>query len=405
MLFKYKGINKLGKNISGEIEAFSLQEAKQKLKSNNILYKTVKEGANFKISNFQPQDMSGLLLSNFSKELSSYLGSKMTILTALKLLSGQHQHDKKYSYFIDSLITMIDEGKSLYQALNNQTVYTLPDFFIQSVNVGGEWGKLTEVLINMGNFFTGQTKIKKQVSSALAYPIFILIVAIGMTSFLIAFIVPKITGIFKDNGQELPPITQYVLSLSDFLINHYILLVVIFVIIFIGFKSLYKFNIFFKIMYDSLLLKIPVVGDLIQNHELSRFSYILSLMLRSGVSYAFSINLASTTFSSMPLKNKFINASIKVIEGNKLSQSLQMVQGIKLKRNFMQALALGEESSEVANIIQNISELYQSENKDKIKLLLTMIEPLMMLLIGGIVGIIVAAMLLPIFSMNLGTPS
>lgn len=405
MLFKYKGINSLGKNVSGEIEATNLPEAKQKLKSNNILYKSIKEGASFKISNFQPQEMSGLLLSNFSKELASYLGSQMTILTALKLLSGQHKNDKKYSYFIDSLVTMIDEGKSLYQALNTQTVYTLPDFFIQSVNVGGEWGKLTEVLINMGNFFTGQTKIKKQVSSALAYPIFILIVAIGMTSFLIAFIVPKITGIFKDNGQELPPITQNVLALSDFLINHYVLLAIVIVCFVIAVKSLYKYNMFYKILYDSMLLKVPVVGDLIQNHELSRFSYILSLMLRSGVSYAYSIKLASTTFNNTPLKNKFILASVKVIEGNKLSQSLQMVKGIQLKRNFMQALALGEESSEVANIIQNISELYQSENKDKIKLLLTMIEPMMMLLIGGIVGIIVAAMLLPIFSMNLGTPS
>ena len=405
MLFKYKGINKLGKNVNGEIEATGIDDAKQKLKSNNILYKTVQKSTAFKTTNFKAQSMSGLLLSNFSKELASYLGSEMTILTALKLLAGQHKHDKKYLYFIESLITMIDEGKSLYQALNTQNVYTLPDFFIQSVNVGGEWGKLTEVLINMGNFFRGQTKIKKQVSSALTYPIFIFVVAVGMTSFLIAFIVPKITGIFKDNGQELPAITQNVLALSDFLINNYISIIVVFVLIVVGFKSLYRFNLFFHILYDSLLLKLPIFGDLIQNHELSRFSYILSLMLKSGVSYAHSIKLASTTFNSLPLKNKFVLASTKVIEGNKLSLSLQIVKGIELKRNFMQALALGEESSEVANIIQNMSEFYQSENKDKIKLLLTMIEPLMMLLIGGIVGIIVAAMLLPIFSMNLGTPS
>ena len=134
----------------------------------------------------------------------------------------------------------------------------------------------------------------------------------------------------------------------------------------------------------------------------SFFSYILSLMLSSGVSYAHGVKLAISTFNNIALKELFENASTKVLEGNKLSNALQISKGVKLKRNFMQALALGEESSEVANILDNISKLYYEENEDRPKLLLSLLEPFMMLFIGLIVGVIVAAMLLPIFSMSLG---
>jgi len=158
----------------------------------------------------------------------------------------------------------------------------------------------------------------------------------------------------------------------------------------------------FRKVIDAILLKVPVVGHIIQNYELSRFSYILALMLDSGVSYAQAVQLASTTFNNLALRDLFNKASAKVVEGNKLSVALVRTNGVKPKRNFMQSLALGEESSSVASILKSIANLYNEENKDRIKVLLSLMEPFMMLFIGGIVGTIVLAMLLPIFSMSLG---
>jgi len=232
--------------------------------------------------------------------------------------------------------------------------------------------------------------------------LFIFVVAIGMTGFLIAFVVPKITGIFKDTGQELPEITQFVLGISDFLSANYIVLILGFIGMIVAFKSAYKYSFGFKKAYDGFMLKVPVIGELIQNHELGRFSYILGLMLNSGVSYAHAVKLATTTFANTAMRESFEIAADRVIEGNKLSHSLQRGKGVLPKRNFMQALALGEESSEVASILSNVAELYREENDDKLKLLLSLLEPFMMLFIGGVVGVIVSAMLLPIFSMNLG---
>jgi len=402
MLFKYKGFDKFGKRVKGTVTANTVEEAGQKLRNQAIYYDALKESQPFSMELFSKQQMQGEMLANFSKELSSYLNSGMTILTAIRLLENQHEGEKKYVSFLNSLKTMIDEGKSLYHALHTQKIYVMPEFFVQSLNIAGQSGKMVEVLGNMSRFFSAQNRVKKQVKGAMAYPAIIFTVAIAMTSFLIAFVVPKITEIFEDTNQELPPITQFVLGISHFLTQYYLHLIVVVVALILLFKFSYSRIIGFHRFWDGLLLKLPLFGPLIQNHELGRFSYILSLMLESGVAYAQAVKLATASFGNAKLKELFETASAKVLEGNKLSNALQMTKGVKLKRNFMQSLALGEESSEVATILENISTLYAEENEEKLKLLLGLIEPLMMLVIGLVVGVIVSAMLLPIFTMTQG---
>ena len=402
MLFKYKGFDKSGKKVKGTVTASSIEEAGQKLRSSGIYHEGLSPTKEFSLEAFSKRQMPGELLAAFSKELSSYLNSGMTILTAIKLLENQHEGEKRYVSFLNSIKTMIDEGKSLYHALNSQKVYAMPEFFLQSLNIAGQSGKMVEVLSNMGNFFSAQNKVKKQVKGAMVYPAVIFTVAIAMTSFLIAFVVPKITAIFEDTDQELPPITQFVLNISDFLTAYYIHLIIGITLFIVLFKLAYAKIDSFHRFIDGWLLKIPVLGSLIQNHELGRFSYILSLMLDSGVAYAQAVKLSTASFGNYKLRELFEKASTKVLEGNKLSNALQLTKGVKLKRNFMQSLALGEESSEVASILNNISNLYAEENEDKLKLLLGLLEPFMMLFIGVIVGVIVSAMLLPIFTMTQG---
>lgn len=402
MLFKYKGFDKSGKKVKGTVTASTVEEAGQKLKSQGIYHEGLSTTKEFSLDALSKRQMPGELLATFSKELSSYLNSGMTILTAIKLLENQHEGEKRYVSFLNSLKTMIDEGKSLFNALNTQKVYKLPDFYLQSLNVAGQSGKMVEVLTNMGTFFSAQNKVRKQVKGAMTYPAIIFSVAIGMTSFLIAFVVPQITEIFDDTGQALPPITQFVLNISDFLTAHYIALIVGIILFIVLFKVLYAKVDKFHRLIDRWLLKVPVLGTLIQNHELGRFSYILSLMLSSGVAYAQAVALAKATFGNYGLKALFEKATVKVQEGNKLSNALRITKGVTLKRNFMQSLALGEESSEVASILDNISSLYAEENEDKLKLLLSLLEPFMMLFIGVVVGVIVSAMLLPIFTMTQG---
>ena len=402
MLFKYKGFDKAGKRAKGTVTASTIEEAGQKLRTLGIYYESLTATKEFSLEGLTRRQMPAELLASFSKELSSYLNSGMTILTAIKLLENQHEGEKRYVSFLNSVKTMIDEGKSLYHALNSQKVYLLPEFYVQSLNIAGQSGKMVEVLTNMGDFFSAQNKVKKQVKGAMVYPTVIFTVAMAMTSFLIAFVVPKITEIFEDTDQKLPPITQFVLNISDFLTAYWIYLLAGIILFILLFKLAYaKISAFHRVI-DGWLLKVPVLGTLIQNHELGRFSYILSLLLGSGVAYAQAVKLAVASFGNYKLIDLFEDASVKVMEGNKLSNALQLSKGVKLKRNFMQSLALGEESSEVGEILENISKLYAEENEERLKLLLSMLEPFMMLFIGAVVGVIVSAMLLPIFTMTQG---
>jgi len=405
MQYKYKGLTKEGKKAKGVIVAGSLNEAKQILKNQGIFYQSLEEtsgGGSTLLPSLKKRPMNGALMSAFSKELASYIDSGMTIVTALKLMHNQHKNEKKYASFIEEVKKQVEEGKSLFVALNSQSVYELPDFFLQSINVSGQSGKMGEVLSTMGEFFSSQGEVKKQATNAMIYPSFIFLVAIGMTAFLITFVVPKITQIFEDTGQKLPWITQFVLGMSDFFTNYWLQVLLVLIAIVALFQFSYAKVGSFRKLIDSMLLKMPVVGNIIQNYELGRFSYILALMLDSGVSYAQAVQLASTTFNNRALRELFDKASAKVVEGNKLSVALYRTKGVGVKRNFMQSLALGEESSSVASVLKSMAKLYNEENKDRIKVLLSLMEPFMMLFIGAIVGTIVLAMLLPIFSMSLG---
>ncbi len=402
MLFKYKGFDKTGKKVNGTVSASSIEEGEQKLRTRSIYHEGLKQTKELSFESLSRRQMSGELLATFSKELASYLNSGMTILTAIKLLENQHEGEKRYMSFLNSIKTMIEEGKSLYGALHAQKVYTLPEFYLQSLNVAGQGGKMVEVLSNMANFFSAQNKVKKQVKGAMIYPSVIFFIALGIISFLLISVVPKITQIFEDTDQELPKITQFVVGTSDFLSTHYVAILVVFILFVVLTKLAYAKIRSFHSFVDASFIKTPFFGTLIQNHELGRFSYILSLMLESGVAYAQAVQLAKATFGNYGLKDLFEKASVKVIEGNKLSTSLQLVRGVRLKPNFIQSLALGEESSEVASILHNISNLYIEENDDKLKLLLSLLNPIMMLFIGAFVGIIISAMMLPIFTMTQG---
>ena len=403
MQYRYKGLSKEGKKVKGVITAGGYNEAKQILKTKGIFYQSLEESSSTNmLSNLKKRPMNGNLMSAFSKELASYLDSGMTIVTALKLMHNQHKSEKKYASFIEEVKKMVEEGKSLYVALNTQSIYELPEFFLQSINVSGQSGKMGEVLSTMGEFFSSQGEVKKQATNAMIYPSFIFLVAIGMSAFLITFVVPKITQIFQDTGQKLPTITNIVLGLSDFFINYWLHIILTLIAIVALFQFAFSKISSFRRAVDGILLKLPIIGGIIQNYELGRFSYILSLMLDSGVSYAQAVSLASTTFNNSALRDLFDKASAKVVEGNKLSVAIYRTKGAKPKKNFLQSLALGEESSSVSSILKSIAKLYNEENKDKIKVLLSLMEPFMMLFIGAIVGTIVLAMLLPIFSMSLG---
>jgi general secretion pathway protein F/type IV pilus assembly protein PilC len=405
MVFKYKGLLSDGSKSKGLIEALDLEDAKKRLRAKQILYTDISEENSTIFSNIsikRKKSIKSNELATMSRDLSIYLKAGISIVNALRLAQNQYAQNKTLSSFIVTLITLLDEGKSFYQALETQSIITLPDFYKQSIKVSENSGILQEVLLELSVFLKEQDRVNKQIQNAFAYPSFIIVVSLFMVAFMITFVVPKITGIFEQLGQELPGITQFVINLGDFFTAYWMVLAVAIIALITSFSLLMKFNPKFKYAIDLFMLKMPFFGPIIQTSELGRFSYISSVLIRSGIPFVQTANLAANIVKNSVIKKKFTDAAQRVVEGSKFSNALLKGDGYKIDTSFVQAIALGEETSEVSSILQNLSDLYFEDNKDKIALFLSLLEPALMLIVGGIIGFIVSAMLLPIFSMNIG---
>ncbi|MEA3383984.1 MAG: type II secretion system F family protein [Campylobacterota bacterium] len=405
MLFSYKGFDKFGVKIKGKLEAQSLQGAKAQLKHKNIIYTTLQEDSVRlfdKISFKRKTKIKPQVLATISRDLSIYLKSGISLLNAIKLINERYKNDKKLNPFFTSLTTYLDEGKNFYTALEMQKGVELPEFYLQSIKISEDGGILETVLVELADYLKEQDKLNKQISSAMAYPMFIIAVSFLMVGFMLSFIVPKITAIFEQNDQALPPMTKFVIDAGNF-VNNYYAVILIGVVISI---SLFTFSMKnypkFKYKIDSLLLRLPFIGKLLEIGELSRFAYMNSILIKSGVPVVQSFKLGSNILKNSVIKELFSDASTKVVEGEKLSKILDNSKIYKIDVAFIQAVAIGEETSQLSQILQNLAELYTTANKDKIGVFLTLLEPMFMLIVGGLIGFIVVAMLLPIFSMSLG---
>lgn len=403
MIYKYKGIDAHGKKVSDKIEAQSLAEAKSKLKAKSVLYKSIEEdipsffdkidfSRKYKIS---PQELSVL-----SRELAMYIRSGITIVAALKVIQSHYDKNKKVKLFLTTLSTYLDEGKDFYSALEEQNVVELPVFFKESIKVSESGGLLDEVLMELSRFLKEQDKINKEIKSAFAYPSFMIVISLLMIAFMLTFVVPQITGIFESMNQKLPTPTIVVIALGDFFQNNFTLIMGVIFLFVVLFVLMMKRSHAFAYRVHALLLKLPLFGAIIQKSELARFSYIASLLTRSGVPFVQTVNLSANILNNLVLKELFIDASKKVVEGKLLSKALNE-EDIEIDYSFIQSIALGEETSEIESVLSNVSQLYFEENRDKISTLLTLLEPSLMLFVGGTIGFIVAAMLLPIFSMSI----
>ena len=404
MLFKYEGITESGKKIKETIDANNLKEAKAKLQIKKVLYTSIKENNTqffFKINFKKMYKINNLELSYISRDLSIYLKAGITLVQAIKLMSQQYKNKIKFNEFFETLVSLVDEGKNFYTALDKQKVFIIPEFYKQSIKVSENDGLLSSVLYELSTFLKKQDRIKKQISSAMAYPIFVLCISILVVGFMLGVIVPKITSIFLQMNNELPWITSVVISFGDFITNNYTSLIISIVFICIAFSTFMKKSKTFKYFIHTLLLKMPFIGKLIEMNELSRFAYMNSILINSGVPIVQTIKLSANILSNSVIHNLFTQASSKVVEGEKLSKILDTSKIYKIDTSFIHAIAIGEETSQLNTILHNLAKLYNESSKDKMTIFLALLEPIMMLIVGSLIGIIVLAMLLPIFSMNL----
>jgi general secretion pathway protein F/type IV pilus assembly protein PilC len=403
MVYVYEGIAKNGDIQKGKIEAQSQDDAKTKLKSSGISVYKIKESrleAFGELGLFSVGKLPEKKIARLTRDLSIFLKSGVSIAKAIKLSKLQYRNDKQLERFLSSIETSLNEGKSFYQALELQKTINLAEFYKQSIKVAEARGFLGDILTELASFIVQKERIKTQVRSAFAYPAFIISASIIMLIFMFVVAIPKMSDVFTSLNQELPPITRIVLSVSTFIGEYITIILLTLLSSIIGLQLLYKKNHEFKQKFDFLMLKVPLFGRIIQTAELSRFLSVGSMLLRSGLPFVQALKYSSDVISNTHIKDIILDATSKVVEGQRFSVMLSRFK--ELDRGFVQAIYLAEESGEVKIAFENLSNLYTEENKDKIAILTSILEPVLILCVGGIIGVVVVAMLLPIFSISIG---
>lgn len=403
MVFSYIRIDTKGQQYKEKVEALSLQEAQEKLQARGIWYKKLKPAFQTRLLNvptlFQKK-VAYKQLAGLSRNLSIYLKAGVPILTAINLTKNQ-QDNRLSQRFLESIAQSLEEGSSLYVAMETQKVLGLPDFYKYSLKVAEESGTLQQVLEELATYMYNLDSVQKRINQALIYPGFIITLAVLMISFMLSVVVPKITQIFDSLDQELPDITQFVIASGEFFEHYWLVLSMVVIALVLFIRLIYKKVQWYRLLVDRMLLKIPVYSKVLSTWELARFSYIASILVHSGITFIHAVKLATNTIGNAHIKKQFEEATADVVEGKKLSQAL-LASGFSLDASFLQAIALGEETSEIDSILKSLSELYLQENNDRITVFLSLFEPVLILFVGVTIGIIVTAMLLPIFSMDFG---
>ena len=398
MKYKYIAYDKTGEKKKGIIEANTLEEAKYKL--HNLIIIDIKplKSLNFDIHINFSKNVKRKDLAKLFNILGLYLKASVPLIKAITLTKNQEENHLLIK-FLDYLYVNINEGKSFFNAINEQNIINIPEYIKSSIKVGEESGKLDIVLMEMSKFLKEEDKIFSKVSQAFIYPLFIIVVSVFMVFFMLTTVVPKIVKVFENLHQQLPGITVFVINFGNFLKNNYINLIIITLFVIFLFVYLYKKQYKFRFFIDKFLLKIPIVSKIILSKELGRFSYLTYVLVNSGVNYIVAVKLSVNTISNYYIRNLFKNALEYVVEGDKLSVALKKVN-FNIDETFIQAIILGEETGEIRQILKNLSDIYFEDNQYRINTLLSVIEPLLIIIVGAVIGFIITALLLPMTNLN-----
>ncbi len=396
MIFNYEGFSKSGEVVKSNITAETLADATEILQANGILIEKIKKQRSFFTSKIKSAE-----LIIISRNLSIYLKSSIPLYQALALLKNSYEGNKKLLLWLDALINSLKSGSTFFEALENQTVFKIPQFYLYTIKVSEKSSSLAPTLKELSDFMNGIERIKKEVTKAFVYPGFIILVSIALINFMLTNIVPNIVDMFTSSGNELPASTQFTLKISHFFQNYGIVLF----LTLLGGGSLLGFiwskQGKFRLYVDTFLLKMPLIKTILLNYELGRFCSVTSLLLKNGVPFAQTMNFSSKIFSNLLLQRVFERISVQIVEGKSFFDAVKSQNVLKLPPDFLSAVAIGEDSSELPFTLETLAEFYEENNKDKISILLSLMEPVLMVFVGGIIGFLVISMLLPIFSISI----
>ncbi len=401
-VFEYKGIDKGGKEVKGVKEADSEKSLRQMLKKDGVFVSKISQGKESGGALSAEVDFQQMFekitpadVAIFTRQLATLIKAKIPLSDALSACVDQVEKPKLRK-ILAKLKTDVNEGSSFADSLEDYQEVFGP-LFANMVRAGEASGMLEEVLLRLTEFTEGSVKLRQKISSAMMYPIIMVVVGALILSGLFAYVIPQITQIFQDTGQDLPTVTKIIIAISDALREWwwlFILSVVVPIIFFRRWKKTPKG----KMTWDRISLKIPIFGPLALMIDVSRFTKTLATLLSSGVPLLVALDITKNALGNAELMQAVENTKIAVKEGAPLA--LPLKQSGKFPMMVVHMIAVGEKSGALEEMLKVVAESYESQVENRISRLTTMLEPLMIVGMGATIAIIVFAILLPILKMN-----
>jgi general secretion pathway protein F len=385
-IFQYKGYRNDGSEAAGTIEANSQKDAVLKLKESGLYPKNV-QGALYKkgVGLFRTPDVS--VLPPTTRQLSTLLSAGVTLMEALSSIAEENKGFWK-NVLVD-IKERVAAGSSFSKTLEGYNSI-FPEFYVNMVAAGEAGGNLDRVLGRLADYLEAQSSLRSKIRTSMVYPVFMICIAFIVLSFLFAFVIPKITSIFKDTGSALPFITVGLITISDIFQKYWWLLIGLLLGGIFGFRRLKERN---RLFLDRLLLKLP--GNIAQSLYFGRFTRTLAFLLEGGIPVLRALDLSAKSLGNKLLEMKVIEAGKRVAEGARLSASLEGFPPV-----LLQLISTGERSGQLTEILESAADSYEEEFSRRVQRALSLLEPAMILFMGFVVGLIVLAVLLPIFQLN-----
>jgi len=409
-VYAYKGLNDLGKAVSGIVDADTAKTARLKLRKTGIFPTELTEherddgtaatgmarlanlNANFGqyFERVTPQE-----LAMITRQLSTLVGAGLPLVDCLSALIEQLDTARVKRVF-SQVREQVTEGGTLADAFKaHPRVFS--DLFVSMVRAGEASGALDVVLLRLADYTESYAKLRDKVRSALTYPVLMAVVSFGILFALLTFAVPQITRIFAETGQDLPMVTQVLLAASGFMQQYWWVILLLIAIAGLVLRSSIQTPAG-RERYDRFMLSVPYAGTLQKKVALARFSRTLSTLLTSGITLLAALDIVKNVVNNSILMKAIGEARDSIREGHSIAPPLQK-SGL-FPSMLVHMIAVGERSGELEKMLAKAADAYDNEVEMSVASLTSIMEPVMILVMGGIVLFIVLAILLPIFEMN-----
>ena len=401
LLYKYEAKDKTGKIVTGYFEAFSRVEVHSFLLSEGFEVYSITTNKWISLfhgrgsvnkTKFKTKD-----LHFFLTQLSTYIKAGIPLVEALRILSKQFKKNKAYQRIFKSIIYELTMGEAFSSALDKQGV-AFPKLLINMIKTSEMTGELPEVLDDMSDYYYQTEETKKQMISALTYPSIVFVFAIGVITFVLIYVIPKFSEMYATmDSTEIPAFTQIVINVSEFLKSNvgyiFIGLILLLVIIILCYKKIKTF----RTVCQWILMHIPVIGTTMIYNEVTLFTKTFGSLLSHNVSITECLDLLNRITNNEIYKMLILDTITNLAKGGKISDAFEEHWAFPLPAYEM--IVTGERTGELPEMLSKVSTYYQSLHRDMVQKIKTFIEPILTVFLTVMVGIIVLAIVIPMFNM------